>query len=69
LNLLREASEKDLKEKERIKELQLAKEYEIQRVIQKKQRKHDKVRRYLEEEERELEADLEEQIHLNDEKQ
>ena len=69
MSLLRVASEKDLKEKERIKELQLAKEYEIQRVIQKKQRKHDKVRRYLEEEERELEADLEEQIHLNYEKQ
>ena len=48
LAMLRDASEKDLKEKERIKELKLAQDYEIARIIKKKQKKHDRVRQFLE---------------------
>lgn len=62
INMIKESSRKDLIEKERIKELKLAQNNEVKRYINKQRLKRERVKQYLDEEHKELEAELDERL-------
>lgn len=60
--MIKESSRKDLVERERIKELKLAKDTEVKRYINKQKLKRERVKQYRDEEHKELEAELDERL-------